>query len=76
MSQEERKQESGPISVTRTVLDGLAAVRKSGLTNMLDVPRVAEQCGLLGYSEAAQWVRTNEGEYSQGVFRGFRAAGD
>lgn len=65
--------EIGPITVSSEVYDGLEAVRHSGLTNMLDRPRVAQLCAVMGYSAAAEWVRHNKGLYARGIFRGFAA---
>jgi hypothetical protein len=65
----------GPVAVSEEVYAGLEAVRSSGQTNMLDRPRVARLCALLGHPAAARWVRRNKGLYAKGVFRGF-AVGD
>jgi hypothetical protein len=62
------------VPVPRAVYDGLDAVRRSGLTNMLDRPRVAELADELGFPESAAWVREDRGRYAQAVFRGIRAA--
>lgn len=61
----------GPVRVPRVVLDGIDAVRESGLTNMLNRPLVAELAATLGYAEAAEWIREHGGEYANGVFHGF-----
>jgi hypothetical protein len=63
----------GPVRIPPEVFEGLEAVRRSGLTNMLDRPRVAELAEILGFEEAAEWVRANRGDYATGVFRGFVA---
>lgn len=63
-----------PVLVPRAVLDGLHSVRDSGLTNMLDRPRVADIAARLGHRTAALWVREHPSEYATGVFQGFRAA--
>jgi len=44
------------IIVTREVLDGLEAVRTSGLTNMLDRPVVVELARQMGFDETARWI--------------------
>ncbi len=62
-----------PIRVPGAVFAGLEAVRQSGLTNMLDRPRVAELADFLGFEEAAAWIRGHRREYSEGIFRGFEA---
>lgn len=64
-----------PVRVPQVVLDGLEAVRRSGLTNMLDRPRVAEIAEGMGFDEAAAWVRANRELYARGVFEGFGADG-
>lgn len=65
-----------PFAVPREVLEGLEAVRRSGLTNMLDRPRVAEIAEGMGFEEAARWVRGNRELYARGVFQGFEAEED
>lgn len=66
--------ETGPITVSGEVYAGLEAVRQSGLTNMLDRPRVAALCATMGYLEASEWVRHNKSLYAIGIFRGFVVA--
>jgi len=63
------------IRVPREVLDGLEAVRTSGLTNMLDRPIVIELARRMGFEEAARWIETHPRDYAQGVFQGFEAEG-
>jgi hypothetical protein len=58
--------------VPRAVYDGLEAVRRLGLTNMLDRPRVAKLADELGFPEAAAWVREDRGRYATAVFHGIR----
>lgn len=60
-----------PVLVPRAVLEGLDAVRRSGITNMLDRPAVAEIAESMGFDEAARWVRENRELYARGVFQGF-----
>lgn len=67
--------EKGAVAVPREVYEGIVAVRDSGLTNMLDRPRVAEIADKLGYDEAAEWIRSNRKAYAEGVFRGFALEG-
>lgn len=62
-----------PVRVPRAVLEGLEAVRRSGLVNMLDRPRVAEIAARMGFEEAASWMRENREMYARGVFGGFEA---
>ena len=61
------------IRVPKDVLDGLEAVRQSGLTNMLDRPIVASLAREFGFEEAARWVEDHRGRYAEGIFRGFEA---
>ena len=61
--------------VTREVLDGLEAVRTSGLTNMLDRPVVIELARRMGFEGTARWIMTHPRDYAQGVFQGFEAEG-
>ena len=64
------------IKVRRNVLDGLMAVRESGLTNMFDRPVVARLAGEMGFEEAARWIEDHRREYAEGIFRGFEAQED
>ena len=61
------------ITVPKVVYDGILAVRDSGLTNMLDRPRVIEILDEMGLDEASAWVASNKTEYSHGIFQGFQA---
>jgi len=63
----------GKVQVPKAVLDGLEAVRRSGLTNMLDRPVVAELAEEFGFEEAAHWIRTHSPEFARGLFHGFAA---
>lgn len=67
---------TGRVPVPREVLEGIEAVRRSGATNMLDRPRVAELAEAIGFEAAARWVRANPGAYSRGVFQGFEVVGE
>jgi hypothetical protein len=60
-----------PVPVPRDVRDGLEAVRRSGLTNMLDRPAVARIAAGMGYDACARWVEGNRALYARGVFCGF-----
>jgi len=62
------------VRVPKAVLDGLEAVRQSGLTNMLDRPVVGQLAREFGFEEAARWVEAHRDMYAQGIFRGFEAA--
>ena len=64
------------ITVPKTVYDGILAVRDSGVTNMLDRPRVIELLDEMGFEEASAWVASNKSEYSHGIFQGFKAVED
>ena len=61
------------VRVPQAVLDGLEAVRQSGLTNMLDRPVVAQLAMEFGFDEAALWIEEHRDLYAQGLFRGFEA---
>lgn len=63
---------SARIPVPRSVYVGLKAVQQSGLTNMLDRPRVVELALALGHPDAAAWVEQDFGRYAQAVFAGIR----
>ena len=61
------------VPVPRMVIEGIEAVRLSGLTNMLDRSRVAEIAEGLGFTETARWIRANTSLYARGVFHGFQS---
>lgn len=60
-----------PVTVSREVFSGIEAVRRSGLTNMLDRPRVAEIAEEMGFDEAAEWIRAHRDLYARAIFAGF-----
>ncbi len=62
----------GAVRVTREVYEGIEAVRRSGLTNMLDRPVVAHLAGEMGYEDASRWVRLHRDLYSRAVFHGLK----
>ena len=64
------------VRVPQAVLDGLEAVRQSGLTNMLDRPVVARLAREFGFERAARWIETHRKHYAEGIFRGFEAVED
>jgi len=70
--------ESGAVRVPLEVLDGIRAVRDSGMFNMMDLPAVAGLTRQMGFDEAADWLsdRGNRKAYAQGIFRGFAPEGD
>ena len=68
----EEEKDMGPVPVTREIFDGIEAVRRSGLTNMLDRPVVARLAGEMGYGEAARWVRLHRDLYSRLIFHGMK----
>lgn len=58
------------VKVSTTVAKQLEAVRLSGMTNMLDRPRVQEIAKMLSYEELAEWIRLLPSEYNQAIFAG------
>ena len=70
--------DKGKPRVPREVLDGILAVRGSGLTNMLDLNAVARIALDMGHPDAAAWVSdpANKGAYARGVLRGFAVLKD
>lgn len=54
-------------------LEGLEAVRGSGQTNMLDLPKVQTIATRLGYLETVLWLEEHQREYTEGLFQGFIA---
>jgi hypothetical protein len=67
------KTEGDPVVVWDDVLEGIDAVRATGLTNMLDRSAVAQLAGALGHIAAMDWIRANPTVYGEGIFRGFVA---
>jgi hypothetical protein len=59
------------VPVTSEVFTGIEAVRRSGLTNMLDRPLVAEIAEEMGFHESASWIRANRDLYARAIFHGF-----
>ena len=59
-----------PVPVPAAVYEGLEAIRQSGATNMFDRPRVIELAEMMGYDEAAAWVRDHRSEYARLIFAG------
>ena len=64
-----------PIEVPTAVVDGLESVRESGQTDMQYSSKVQALAARMGYPETAMWIREHRHEYSEGIFRGFVAAG-
>lgn len=65
---------SNAVKVPQDVLDGLEAVRQSGLTNMLDRTRVQQIANEMGYSATVLWIQEEPKKtYAQGIFNGFEA---
>jgi len=63
----------GPVPIAREILEGVEAVRRSGLTNMLDRPRVAQLAAEMGYPETSLWIQRHRDLYSRAIFQGFKA---
>jgi hypothetical protein len=63
------------IPVSAKVLDGIEAVRRSGLTNMLARDVVAEIAEEMGFEESARWVQQHRDLYARAIFHGFRVVG-
>lgn len=64
------------VRVPKAVLDGLEAVRRSGLTNMLARTTVADLAEEFGFEEAARWINAHRREYAEGLFQGFEPTED
>jgi len=69
---------SNAVLVPRAVLDGITAVKDSGMFNMMDLPAVAGLARQMGFDDAADWLgdRGNRATYSLGIFRGFAPEGE
>lgn len=70
--------DSNAVRVPRAVYEGIAAVRDSGMFNMMDLPAVAGLARQMGFDDAADWLgdRCNRSTYSQGIYRGFASEGE
>lgn len=73
MDAEREDDDHRPAMVPREILDGLEAVRRSGLVNMLDRNGVAEVAMALGLPAGAEWVAAEPDQYARGISRGFEA---
>lgn len=67
---------SRKISIPAGVWQGLEAVRRSGLTNMLDRPVVAQIAEEFGFPETTYWIRSNPKKYAEGIFKGYEIEHD
>lgn len=63
-----------PVTVSKPVLDGILAVRESGMTNMFDYEYVTHLASELGFEEAHIWLTSNKKLYSKGIFCGFECS--
>ncbi|MEW5735870.1 MAG: DUF5049 domain-containing protein [Thermodesulfobacteriota bacterium] len=66
-----KKEAPEKVAVPAEVLQGINVVRYSGLTNMLDRPKVAQLAKTFGFPGASKWVKDHPKEYAEGLFRGF-----
>ena len=62
---------AGPVPIPEHVFQTIEAIRRSGVTNMLDRPVVVDVARQMGYPEVADWVEQNRAGYSRGIFVGF-----
>lgn len=63
------------ITVPADVLEGLKAIRRSGKTNMFDVPVVIRLALEMDFADAAFWVEGHKPLYVSGIIKGFEAEG-
>jgi len=61
------------VPIPADVLEGLEAVRTSGKTNMLDVPKVVKLALHMGFPQTVLWINEHRALYAVGVLRGFEA---
>ena len=67
--------ERGKIQVpSQDIIDGILAVRDTGLTNMFDVAVVIDIAKTLGYRTTAKWIQANMIEYAKGIIQGYEVA--
>jgi hypothetical protein len=67
------RRKGDPVVVWHGVLEGINAVRDTGLTNMLDRSAVAQLAGDRGHLATRDWIKANPTVYAEGIFRGFVA---
>jgi hypothetical protein len=65
-----------PVPIPEHVYEVLDAIRRSGVTNMLDRPVVIEIARQLGFPEVAEWIERKKHSYSRGIFVGFAPIDD
>jgi len=63
-----------PVRVSAEVLAGLAAVRESGVVNLLDREAVQYHAHHFGSPETVVWIEDNRESYATGIFYGFTAS--
>ena len=56
---------------SQDIIDGILAVRDTGLTNMFDVAVVIDIANTLGYNITAKWIQANMIEYAKGIMQGY-----
>ncbi len=62
------------IKVPAEVLEGLEAVRSSGVVNLFDRPAVQYYADQFGYPAAVVWIEENQAAFARGIFNGFVAS--
>jgi hypothetical protein len=65
-----------PVPIPEHVYEVIEAIRRSGVTNMLDRPVVIEVARQMGFPEVAEWIEREKRSYSRGIFVGFVARDD
>jgi hypothetical protein len=61
-----------PVQIPGHVYEVLEAIRRSGVTNMIEGPVVIEIARQLGFPEVAQWIDEKKRTYAECIFRGCR----
>ena len=64
-------QSQDKVPVSQEVLDGINAVKNTGVTNMFDTKVVMHILKVIGMDDAAAWIRDNKDQYAQGILYGF-----
>ena len=54
-------------------MEGLEAVRASGVADMEDYASIQASAARMGYPETVLWLEWHRREYSEGLFHGFVA---
>ena len=64
------------VKISKEVLEGILAIRDSGLTNMLDYHAVQRIAYEMEFWSTVNWMTNNKKLYAEGIFEGFETEED